>query len=444
MSRELLVVAFHFPPLASSGTYRTLSFARHLARMGWRLTVVTVAGTEAAPRDEALLLEVPKDARVVRARSFDPVAVLKRILLLRRDGARSSAASTGNASGGGAAGVVTRLLQVPDRESPFQFTAAAAAVRAYADRDPPDAVFASGPPMSGLVAGALAARALGAPLVADLRDPWRANPFRSAGGAAGALDSLLERFVVASSSAIVANTPHAAAALLKAHPDVPEGRVAVIENGFDPDGLPRVEAPLAGTGPLTLLHAGVLYGKRDPGPLLRAIRAAAEGDPSLRGFFRVRFVGFQGDARFSAKRLAAETGGAADVSVEGSLPHAAALEEMIRADVLLLLGVIGAGPEVQVPAKLFEYLATGRPILSLHHPEGAIAAVLAEVDPSARVFPAPADDEAAIARALRDVAAARRGGRLLRGPSALPARFDRARQAERLDGILSAACYSRR
>jgi glycosyltransferase involved in cell wall biosynthesis len=447
---ELLVVAFHFPPLASSGTFRTLSFVRHLSRLGWRSTVVTVDETSAAPRDEALLDKVPAGTSVLRVRSGDPVAILKRIV--GRGGAGNAPpAATAPARlappsprRGGLFDTLTRCLQLPDKESPFQATAAIAALRAFDGVAPPDAVFASGPPMSGLVAGAIAARALGAPLVADFRDPWTANPFRDLPNAfLRGVDSLLERFVLRTARVSIFNTPPARDALAAAHPEIAAERLVVIENGFDPDELPlAAESSGEGEGGLTFLHTGVLYGRRDPTPFLHAVRDVLSGDPSLGGTLRVRFVGFPGDARFTSDALRDAAGGdSRTVSVEGSVPHATALAEMVRADVLLLLGVTGAGPEVQVPAKLFEYLATGRPIFATCHPNGAIAAVLRES--RARVFSAPPDDAAAIAAALRQVVAAAKRGELVRGPSFLPDRFDRARQAERLDRLLRAACYSR-
>ena len=46
MSRRLLAIAYHFPPIqGSSGVHRTLAFARYLRDSGWSTTVLTVAPT---------------------------------------------------------------------------------------------------------------------------------------------------------------------------------------------------------------------------------------------------------------------------------------------------------------------------------------------------------------------------------------------------------------
>ena len=64
----------------------------------------------------------------------------------------------------------------------------------------------------------------------------------------------------------------------------------------------------------------------------------------------------------------------------------------------LLLGVSGERPEIQVPAKLYEYLAARRPILALSKDRGAIASVL-ERSGVAHERADP-DDPGAIAAAL--------------------------------------------
>jgi hypothetical protein len=62
------------------------------------------------------------------------------------------------------------------------------------------------------------------------------------------------------------------------------------------------------------------------------------------------------------------------VSILTSLPYEEALAEMMSVDGLLILQGHIANPAI--PAKLYEYLRAGRPILALVHPDGETSATL--------------------------------------------------------------------
>ena len=67
--KRLLMIAFHFPPLAgSSGIQRTLCFARHLPRFGWEPLILTAHPRAYERLSNDQLMDVPSDAIVERAR----------------------------------------------------------------------------------------------------------------------------------------------------------------------------------------------------------------------------------------------------------------------------------------------------------------------------------------------------------------------------------------
>src|SRR5262245_51433232 len=57
--RHVLLVTYHFPPSAASGTFRMLGFARHLPRYDWRVSVVAPPELPWEPVDAALIDQVP-------------------------------------------------------------------------------------------------------------------------------------------------------------------------------------------------------------------------------------------------------------------------------------------------------------------------------------------------------------------------------------------------
>src|SRR6185369_1088675 len=70
--RKVLMVAYHFPPLAgSSGIQRTLRFAQQLPEFGWQPIVLTTHPRAYERTSDDLLREVPTDLPVARAFALD-------------------------------------------------------------------------------------------------------------------------------------------------------------------------------------------------------------------------------------------------------------------------------------------------------------------------------------------------------------------------------------
>ena len=76
--KELLVVAYSFPPCSVTGTFRTLAFVKYLEPAGWRSTVLSAENPIDPERDERLLSQIPASTRVVRTRDQDLLAWLQR------------------------------------------------------------------------------------------------------------------------------------------------------------------------------------------------------------------------------------------------------------------------------------------------------------------------------------------------------------------------------
>ncbi len=94
------------------------------------------------------------------------------------------------------------------------------------------------------------------------------------------------------------------------------------------------------------------------------------------------------------RALARRHGVEALVELLPPIPYRAALDEMLRADGLLVLQASNCNE--QIPAKLYEYLRAGRPIVALTDPAGDTAGVVrdAGLDTIARLD--SADDIAAL------------------------------------------------
>jgi glycosyltransferase involved in cell wall biosynthesis len=149
--------------------------------------------------------------------------------------------------------------------------------------------------------------------------------------------------------------------------------VQVLENGYDEesfsDDSTGAAVPLM-PGAITLLHSGIVYpSERDPTQLMAALHRLSDAGHIVPGRLVLRFRAAV--AEDLLRRLAAEHGVEAYIEVAPALPYREALCEMQRADGLLVMQASNCN--AQIPAKLYEYLRAGRPILCLSDPVGDTA-----------------------------------------------------------------------
>jgi glycosyltransferase involved in cell wall biosynthesis len=363
--RRVLMLAYLFPPIAGAGVQRTLKFVRYLEPLGWLATVVSTRSRAYGTRDPSLVPEIPASTRVVRTPAV-PLARYLAIVLYKLRLRRLRA-----------------WVLWPDNGlgwAPFAFLAALRAAR----RDRPDVIFSTSAPYGSHVVALLVARLTGLPWVADFRDEWTTNPHLvDQPRPLMALATRAERAITSRASRIVLAAGYFD--LVGLERDDP--RRVEIPNGVDEADLPGASAPSPSADRFVLAHVGTLYDIRDPSPALRALAALADRRAIDAGRVEVRLVG-----SVWLPNLASPPG--IRVTRTGYVDHAAAIAEM-RASTALLFYVPSSS--LAPSGKLFEYLASGRPLLCLAHPDNLGSRLVREWDAGVVADP---DDEAAIEEAL--------------------------------------------
>jgi glycosyltransferase involved in cell wall biosynthesis len=382
--RRLLLVSHRPIDQAGGPAARWRSFARHLPALGWEVDVVSAPRRESADEfGSAERVEVRAKLMGALGRIADPAFQLAG---LRPEALPLSYAWVPR----GAAWIRRRLRQ---RRC--------------------DAVLATGPPFAALVAARLAARDV--PLLVELRDLWAGNAAFDRGGP---VLRRLESWVVDGAAAVVAVTPEAADDLRRRHPGA---RVEEISNGFEPELLVQREQPKPMDQPISILHSGTLTVDRPLAPLLRVL----EREPYHSAFELVLHG-------YVAPEIQAELGESeVDPLLVPPSDWKEAVARIAEADVCLITQARGAGDETAVAAKVYEYLALGKPVLCISH-GGATEALLRRL--GADQLSVRLDDERSIETALDRV----RGGDL--PPPVPPEKLDayeRPRLAAELVNLLN-------
>jgi len=167
---------------------------------------------------------------------------------------------------------------------------------------------------------------------------------------------------------------------LDRYPHVDPGRCVVIPNGYDEADFTGIEiAPprdKSNGRPLRLVHAGLIYtDDRDPRAFFLALsrlkRDGIVGRDSV--VFDLRASGSENYYAAVLKELCIDD----TVRLLPAVSHRQALEDCARADGLLLFQA--ASCNHQIPAKAYEYLRLGKPVLALTPIEGDTAKLFLEI-----------------------------------------------------------------
>jgi len=352
-ARRVLIVAYHYPPVAgSSGVQRTLKFTAYLRDHGWEPIVLTVQPRAFERVTDGQMAEIPPGLRVERAFALDSA----RHLSIK--------------------GRFPTRLAMPDRWCSWWPDAVRRGLKLIREERP--AVLMSTFPIASahLIAKTLQQRS-GLPWVADFRDNMT-DPEYPPDPKIWRFNRRLEEQTVQRCARAVFTTRGALQMYAERYPALPAARWAIVENGYDEENFKdaerdRTPTPRDPAAPLRLVHSGILYpAERDPRAFFAAIaRLKASGDLSAG---RVRIV-LRATASDEVYRPQLAEAGIADlVELAPPVSYRQALQEMLDADGLLLFQATMANH--QIPAKLYEYMRAGRPILALTDPDGDTAAAM--------------------------------------------------------------------
>jgi glycosyltransferase involved in cell wall biosynthesis len=409
MSRRLLVIAYHFPPIqGSSGIHRTLAFAKFLREFGWEVTVLTVHTRAFQNYRAENLRMIPDHVDVVRANAWDTARHF----------------SIG--------GWYPRMLALPDRWRSW-IPAGVLAGRRIVRKLQPTALFSTFPIASAHEIALRLHESTGLPWIADFRDPMAQDGYPP-DPAVWESYAKIERRVFERADRITVTTDGTAQYYAARYPAIAGAKIRVIENGFDPDAFasasPSVASERKPNGRLLLLHSGIVYPTdRDPEPFLKALarlhREGHVGSDNLE--VRFRASGYQDRYQQMIDRMALQ----GFVNLAPSLPYDQATEEMQRADALLVFQARTCNR--QIPAKLYEYFYAGRPILAMTDPAGDTGRLLTRMNVSGI---APLEETDSIYAMLREALERVRSGEYAVPDAADVAKLSRRARTQELAQLL--------
>jgi glycosyltransferase involved in cell wall biosynthesis len=376
--KKVLIIARVFPPFQSVGhSIRVVKFIKYLPPLGWLPVVLTVDDRReyASGRkqgSETLLSEIPREVSIHRTFAGEPS--LKFLQKERKFGQGNWLTRVIVKVLGGACRWAFRNVFLPDREAawlPFALRRG----RKIVGSEGIDVIFATCPPHSATLIGALLKLLTGKRLILDFRDDWIDTPwYHSKPTIIRMINRRLESWVVKTADKVILVTEWSKKAFLERYPTQPGDKFIFISNGCDLGEFAVLnsmrEAPR--NSKFTIVHGGWLNDSkswtRSPAALFQAVHHILQSQPELAEKLTLAFTGFLPERQ---RHLVKEMGLSGVVKELGFLPRDEFLRLLAASGMLLVINYEGFS--TLIPGKIYEYWAIGGPPILLLSCPGAAA-----------------------------------------------------------------------
>ncbi len=374
--KRVAIYTYWYPPARAVASIRLAKFVKYLPAFGWEPFVFTVTPGSSRYIQGGTLADDAAAGHVFRV---DDPSLHARVDRLRARLSRNAVARGRHPTAGtyhrsligrAAYRLYREFLCFPDEAWPWLCSTRQIAKDSRSIA--PDVIFSSSPPGTAHLLAATIGRELGRPWVADYRDPWSQGHTLPRTAPVRALERVVERRALRSATVLTTVSEFIQRQLEALH-----GKpVFVIPNGYDEDDVPAADPhPASPDRRFTFVHTGLLYERtRTPALFFEALDAAIERGIVNPGDIVVKFYGRNLDIALRA--LARFPRLQQSVELCGDVAHAESIAAQRRATALLLLEWTDPRARGVVTAKVFEYLAAGRPIFAIAARDGEIDRLL--------------------------------------------------------------------
>ena len=361
--KKALIISYYWPPAGGPGVQRWLKFVKYLRDFGVEPVVYVPENPNYPLYDNSLLSEVPEDITILKKPINEPYKLAK--LISKK---RSKTISKGIIPQKKHQTLIDKLLLyirgnffIPDARKSWVKPSVNFLLQYVIENDI-NTIITTGPPHSLHLIGLHLKDELGIKWLADFRDPWTTIGYhkqlklsKSSQEKHKTLESqvlnLADRIIVTSSKT------KSEFESLTIKP------ISIITNGYDVEKIEKVELD----SNFTLSHIGSLLSERNPKVLWKVISDLLKENKPFKKDFKLVLVGSVSNSVLNTIK---EFSLLEYTEMISYVTHKEALIKQRQSQVLLLIEIDSEDTKCIIPGKLFEYMASYRPIIAIG-PEGS-------------------------------------------------------------------------
>ncbi|WP_415328365.1 glycosyl transferase family 1 [Chryseobacterium sp. MMS23-Vi53] len=376
--KKILIITYYWPPAGGPGVQRWLKFAKYLPEFGWKPVIYTPENPSYPLLDESLMKDVPQDLEIVKTKIWEPYQLAEKLNKSNKKFKAGQFDVGKNQNWKSKLSIWVRgNFFIPDARV-FWVKPSVKFLEQYLKENKIDVVVTSGPPHSlHLIGLNLKKKLPNLKWIADFRDPWTEISYYKHLKLTKGSDKKhrqLESDVFKIADITLATSYTDAENFKK------NGANAIcITNGFDQTDTStetlKSSNPQTLKPKFTLSYIGVLEQLRNPENLWKTLDNLIKTNSDFAENFTLKFAG-----RIDDKILSSIENSSLQHHILnlGYLSHDKAVSEMQTSDILLITNFPNESSKGIIPGKIFEYLATGKQIISFGPNDADVAKILDE------------------------------------------------------------------
>ncbi|HEX7493825.1 MAG TPA: hypothetical protein VF346_06365 [Bacteroidales bacterium] len=366
---KVLIITYYWPPSGGAGVQRWLKFSKYLPEFGWEPIILTVDPYYAAYPilDKSLEKDIQESIEVYRTKATDWFRLYK------NDKSGIPAAGFAKNMDNSIKGKFFRFIRgnffIPDPRRGWNKYAFTKACELIAEEEIRTVVTTSPPHSTQLIGLRLKKKYPGIKWISDLRDPWTDIYYYNL-----FYPTFISRFIdkkyevsVLRKADIITTVGFSLGKNFESKVIGKGEKIRIIHNGYDESDFENITEQKPDR--FTISYTGTLSESYPVDGFIRAVRSATSKGADI----SLKFTGLVSEVQKKQISFSVEKDHMEFIPYSD---HHAAIGNMMSSSLLLL--VIAKHPDNRsfLSGKLFEYLASGKPILCLGPVDGDAAEIL--------------------------------------------------------------------
>ncbi len=374
MPKKALIIAYYWPPAGGPGVQRWLKFVKYLHQYDIEPIIYVPENPNYPITDNSLEADIPKNLAVIKQPIKEPYKFAK--LFSRKQTKRiSSGIISEKKKQSFTEGIMLYIrgnFFIPDARKAW-LKPSVSFLSNYIATEAIDTIITTGPPHSLHLIGRELKRKIGVKWLADFRDPWTTIGYHNKlklTKRSQERHKSLEKSVLNQADKIIVTS----FTTKKEFEELTSKPIAVITNGYD---VEKLDTSIQIDKQFTISHIGSLLSERNPKILWESLSELIVEEKDFAHDFQLRLVGTVSE---QVIKTIEDYNLKSFLSLTGYVSHSEAIKLQRQSQVLLLLEIDSESTKCIIPGKLFEYMASNRPIIAIGPKDSDVEKIIKETN----------------------------------------------------------------